>query len=58
MSNITEWEFTAEVMALINQLLQQNPAWPFREARAKDSAKRRDLTLYDRAGKPVLVEHV
>ncbi|MGQ0600891.1 MAG: YqjF family protein [Anaerolineales bacterium] len=59
---VTEWEFTADIASRINGLLQQNPELPFSEARAearaKGSAKRRDLTLYDRANKPVLTGEV
>lgn len=62
MPQVTEWEFTADVASRINILLQANPDLPFSEARAearaRGSAKRRDLTLYNRASKPVLTGEV
>ncbi|MBI3244848.1 MAG: SAM-dependent DNA methyltransferase [Chloroflexi bacterium] len=62
MPQVTEWEFTADIASRINLLLREHGNLPFSEvraeARAKGSVKRRDLTLYDRNGKPVLTGEV
>ncbi|MGB8644715.1 MAG: N-6 DNA methylase, partial [Anaerolineae bacterium] len=58
MPQVTEWELTGETASRINLILQAHPELPFKEARveerARGSLKRRDLTLYNRAGTPVL----
>jgi type I restriction-modification system DNA methylase subunit len=62
MSTITEWEFTADVASQINEILRDRLELPFSEARCeerkKGSQKRRDLTIYDRAGNRVLTGEV
>jgi type I restriction-modification system DNA methylase subunit len=58
MPQITEWEFTADIVSRINAILAAHSNLPFTEARAearaRGSIKRRDITLYDRASKIVL----
>lgn len=58
----TEWEFTADVAKWLQQALDKDPALPFAEAkceaRADGSDSRRDLTLLDRHGRPVLAGEV
>ena len=50
-TQITEWEFTADVASWINEILAKDAALPFSRAkceqRGSDSNKRRDLTLLD-----------
>ncbi len=62
MTTITEWEFTADVASQINEILRDRIELPFSEAkceeRKKGSQQRRDLTIYDRAGKRVLTGEV
>ncbi len=62
MTEINEWEFTADVASQINEILQQRPDLPFSQAqceqRGKGSTKRRDLTIYNRANKIVLTGEV
>lgn len=58
MPQTTEWEFTADIVSRINQILTAHSELPFTEARARGSVKRRDITLYDRASKIVLTGEV
>ena len=62
MSQITEWEFTADVASQINEILKERVDLPFSEAKCEQrksgQIKRRDLTLLNRAKKPVFTGEV
>lgn len=62
MPEINEWTFTADVCKTIQGILTSNPALPFSGAKVEERAgagrKRRDLTLYDRDGRPVLTGEI
>ncbi len=62
MSQITEWEFTADVASQINEILKERIDLPFSEAKCEQrksgTIKRRDLTLLNRANKPVFTGEV
>ncbi len=62
MSQITEWEFTADVASQINEILKERVDLPFSEARCEEreagSIKRRDLTLWNRTNKRVFTGEV
>jgi len=62
MSDINEWTFAADVCKWIGEILVTNPGLPFSEAKVEQpsgpSRKRRDLTLYDRTGEPVLTGEI
>lgn len=51
-SNMNEWEFTADIASRINGLIESFPELPFSQARCEQkgegSRKRRDLTLLDK----------
>lgn len=55
MSQITEWEFTADVASQINEILKERVDLPFSEAKCEQhktgTIKRRDITLLNRARK-------
>lgn len=59
MSQITEWEFTAEVAGFINEILKDRPDLPFASAhceqRGRGSQKRRDLTLKARRNNKIIL---
>ena len=59
---MNEWGFTGEVKSWIDQIVQRNPTLPFAgakiEAVGRGSQKRRDLTLIDRSGDPLLTGEV
>jgi len=61
-SNITEWEFTADVAGWINQIFVKDTRLPFSaakcEQRAQGSLKRRDLTLLDKNKRVVLTGEI
>ncbi len=58
MGEINEWTFAADVCKTIQGILAESPSLPFSEAKVEEGVsgkrKRRDLTLYGTAGKPVL----
>jgi hypothetical protein len=62
MSEINEWTFAADVCKSIQGIVADNPGLPFAEAKVEQGVgagrKRRDLTLYDRDGKPVLTGEI
>ena len=62
MSQITEWEFTADVASQINEILKGRVDLPFSEAKCEQrksgTIKRRDLTLLNDAGNPVFTGEV
>lgn len=62
MSEITEWEFTADVASQINAILKERPDLPFSEAKCEQreigNLRRRDLTLLNQARKPVFTGEV
>jgi methylase of polypeptide subunit release factors len=62
MSQITEWEFTADVASQINEILKEHVNLPFSEAKCEQrksgSNQRRDITLLNRSGKPVFTGEV
>ena len=62
MSQITEWEFTADVASQINEILKERVDLPFSEAKCEQrkigTIKRRDITLLGRAKKPVFTGEV
>jgi hypothetical protein len=62
MSQITEWEFTADVASQINEILKERVDLPFSEAKCEQrksgQVKRRDLTLLNKAKKPVFTGEV
>lgn len=62
MSQITEWEFTADVASQINEILKERVDLPFSEARCEEretgKIQRRDLTLWNRAKKRVITGEV
>ncbi|MDQ3089221.1 MAG: hypothetical protein M3Q78_11595 [Acidobacteriota bacterium] len=62
MSQITEWEFTADVASQINEILKVRVDLPFSEARCEEreagKVQRRDLTLWNRAKKRVITGEV
>ena len=62
MSQITEWEFTADVASQINEILKERVDLPFSEAKCEQrksgTIKRRDLTLLNDAGNPVFTGEV
>jgi hypothetical protein len=55
---VNEWTFTGDVQSWVKEIIKAHPALPFSEAkieeRGRGDLKRRDLTLYDRNGKPAL----
>ena len=55
---MNEWEFTDLVTTWVNALIQADNNSPFRDARAEQqahgSAERRDFTLLDKNGQPIL----
>ncbi len=59
---MNEWEFSASVASWINEQLANDKSLPFKEARCEQyspgSRKRRDLTLLDEKGKPVLTGEI
>ncbi|HWR77292.1 MAG TPA: N-6 DNA methylase [Thiobacillus sp.] len=59
---MNEWGFTGEVKSWIDQIVQRNTSLPFAGAKVEDvgkgSQKRRDLTLIDRNGDPLLTGEV
>lgn len=59
---MNEWGFTGEVKSWIDQIAKLNSNLPFAGARVEDvgkgSQKRRDLTLIDRSGEPLLTGEV
>jgi hypothetical protein len=59
---MNEWGFTGEVKSWIDQIAKLNPNLPFGGARVEDvgkgSQKRRDLTLVDRSGEPLVTGEV
>jgi len=59
---MNEWEFTADVAGWINRVLSVNSALPFSQAkceqRGRGSLKRRDLTLLDKSGLPIVTGEV
>jgi len=59
---MNEWGFTGEVKSWIDQIVRLNSNLPFAGARVEDvgrgSQKRRDLTLIDRNGDPILTGEV
>ena len=59
---MNEWGFTGEVKSWIDQIAKLNTNLPFAGARVEDvgkgSQKRRDLTLIDRSGEPLLTGEV
>jgi methylase of polypeptide subunit release factors len=59
---MNEWGFTGEVKSWIDQIAKLNTNLPFAGARVEDvgkgSQKRRDLTLVDRNGDPLLTGEV
>ena len=59
---MNEWEFTAAAASWIDAAIKANPDLSFSEARCEQrgrgSAKRRDLTLLDRNGRPALTGEV
>jgi hypothetical protein len=59
---MNEWEFTADVAGWINEILQKDPSLPFDRAKCEQtkegSSKRRDLTLLDKNGRPVLTGEI
>jgi methylase of polypeptide subunit release factors len=59
---MNEWGFTGEVKSWIDQIVKLNSNLPFAGARVEDvgkgSQKRRDLTLVDRNGDPILTGEV
>lgn len=59
---MNEWGFTGEVKSWIDQIVQRNTSLPFSGAKVevvgKGSQKRRDLTLIDRNGDPLLTGEV
>jgi methylase of polypeptide subunit release factors len=62
MSQITEWEFTADVASQINEILKERVDLPFSEAKCEQrkigTIKRRDITLLNRVKKPVFTGEV
>ncbi|CAN5737747.1 hypothetical protein BH24ACI2_BH24ACI2_10660 [soil metagenome] len=62
MSQITEWEFTADVASQINEILKERVDLPFSEAKCEQrragTIQRRDLTLLNRANKAVFTGEV
>ncbi|MDQ3180055.1 MAG: N-6 DNA methylase, partial [Acidobacteriota bacterium] len=62
MSQITEWEFTADVASQINEILKERVDLPFSEAKCEQrkagTIKRRDITLLNRAKKAVFTGEV
>lgn len=59
---MNEWEFTGEVKSWIDQIVQRNTNLPFSgasvETKGRGSQKRRDLTLRDKNGDPLLTGEV
>jgi hypothetical protein len=59
---MNEWGFTGEVKSWIDQIAKLNSDLPFAGAKVeevgKGSKKRRDLTLIDRDGDPLLTGEV
>lgn len=59
---MNEWEFTGEVKSWIDQIVQRNTNLPFSgasvETKGRGSQKRRDLTLRDKNGEPLLTGEV
>ena len=59
---MNEWGFTGEVKSWIDQIVKLNSNLPFSGARVEDvgkgSQKRRDLTIIDRNGDPILTGEV
>lgn len=59
---MNEWGFTGEVKSWIDQIVQRNTSLPFAGAKVEDvgkgSQKRRNLTLIDRNGDPLLTGEV
>lgn len=62
MSQITEWEFTGDVQSQINEILRNRPDLPFSEAKSEQrkagNRDRRDLTLLDKAKRPVFTGEI
>ena len=58
MPGTNEWTLTAQIASWIADIARDRPDLPFSEAKVEErrrgSAKRRDLTLYDRHGKAVI----
>lgn len=59
---ITEWEFTADVVGWINSIINEESTLAFSaaktEQRTQGSQKRRDVTLLDRKGNPVVTGEI
>ncbi|MDP2824172.1 MAG: N-6 DNA methylase [Sulfuritalea sp.] len=59
---MNEWEFVGEVKSWIDQIVRHNPSLPFSgaktEQRGSGSNKRRDLTILDQDGRPILTGEV
>lgn len=62
MPEVNEWTFAADVCKTIQGILADNPSLPFSEAKVEEGVsgkrKRRDLTLYGTAAKPVLTGEI
>jgi len=58
MPGVTEWTLTAQIASWIDEIVRDRPDLPFSSAKVEErrrgSAKRRDLTLYDRHGKAAI----
>lgn len=61
-SNITEWEFTAEAASRFKLSIVDDASLPFSDVRVEQrgsgSAKRRDITILDKSGRPVITGEV
>lgn len=59
---MNEWEFVGEVKSWVDQIIQHNPSLPFSRAKTEQtgrgSNKRRDLTIIDHDGRPILTGEV
>ena len=59
---MNEWEFTGDVVVWLNQLIASDPSLPFSKAsteqRGAGSQQRRDVTILDRKGNPVVTGEI
>jgi type I restriction-modification system DNA methylase subunit len=55
--SVDEWTFTGDVQSWVNEMIRKDPELPFSEAKievkGRGDLQRRDLTLFDRNGKPI-----
>ncbi len=59
---MNEWEFTGDVVVWLNQLIAADPSLPFSKAsteqRGTGSQRRRDITILDRKGNPIVTGEI